>query len=543
MVQVKKSKNQSSKSKTQTKKAEKKNSKSNQNNQSGQASKVTGNQSLAQQISAKFDDRNKVEQLDYDIQGQTVSVFYIDSLVNKAILSSGLIAPLNKLARSSNSSDDKNNSGSSTKNKKTEASSSNQSLADMIAEQIVAVSGMVEETEVEQCLKNIFSGQAVVVAEDTALCYPVFGVEQRSIAEPPTSRVVKGPREGFIEDVATNIGLVRKRIKSEKLKIEDLFVGKKTDTQVSLIYVEDVVKKEVLEEVKAKIKKINIDAIIDSYYIESFLEDNKLKLFRRVGNTEKPDIFCAKILEGRVGILVNGSPIALTVPFILFEDMQSPEDYYSIPAMATFSRIMRFFGLIMAVLIPGVYVALQSFNYRILPINFLITLLSSIEGLSIPPLAEILIVLMLFEIITEASLQMPSSLGMALSIIGALALGNTAVDAGLISAPSIVVVAISSVAIYIIPHQINETRFIRLLFTVVGGVTGLYGVLTTFILLTTYLTSIRSFGVPYMVPYAPNQPTDKKDAFVKKPIQSMKKRPALFAGKDKVRQGGKGDEF
>ena len=165
---------------------------------------------------------------------------------------------------------------------------------------------------------------------------------------------------------------------------------------------------------------------------------------------------------------------------------------------------MRIFGLIFAILIPAVYVALQSYNYRILPINFLITLLSSIEGLSIPPLVEILIVLFLFEVITEASVRMPNSLGMALSIIGALALGNTAVDAGIISPPSIVIVAISSVAIYIIPDQIAETRILRILFTVIGGIIGLYGVVVSFIILTTFLCSIDSYGVPYMSPIAPS---------------------------------------
>jgi spore germination protein KA len=166
----------------------------------------------------------------------------------------------------------------------------------------------------------------------------------------------------------------------------------------------------------------------------------------------------------------------------------------------------------------------------------LITLLSSIEGLSVPPLIEILMVLLLFEVITEASVQMPNSLGMALSIIGALALGNTAVDAGIISPPSVVLVAISSVAIYIVPDQIAETRLLRILFTLVGGIIGLYGIITALIILTTYLTSITSFGVPYLAPFAPHIKGDQKDSFVKKPLQEMNKRPMLFSGKNTTRQ-------
>ena len=477
--------------------------------------------SLSAQIEQEFDQENQVEKQTFKIGKSQISVFYIESMIDKKLLSSGVLFPLERFS----------------------ANEQNQNVKDLkqaIKAEVVAISSVVVSKNKNEIIKNIYQGFAVIVVDNEAICCPLYGVSKRSIDEPPNSRVVKGPREGFVEDIYSNIGLIRKRLQTTNLKIIDMFVGKQTNTQVSIFYMQDIAKKEVVEEVQKRIKMIDIDAIIDSYYIESFLEGKNLKFFRRVGNTEKPDIFCAKILEGRVGILVNGSPVALTVPFILLEDLQSAEDYYNIPAMATFARTMRIIGLIFAILIPGVYVALQSYNYRILPINFLITLLSSIEGLSIPPLVEILIVLFLFEVITEASLRMPNSLGMALSIIGALALGNTAVDAGIISPPSIVVVAISSVALYIIPDQISETRILRVLFTAIGGIIGLYGVLTAFILLTTYLCSILSFGVPYMAPFAPSIKIDKKDAFIKSTIQDMKKRPVLIADKNKVRQGDDG---
>ncbi len=474
---------------------------------------------LIEQISNEFDEDNKIVETKFIVAGENFSLFYIESLINKNLFSAGLLSPIERFV--------KENKGKESLEK---------SLFDTIKDLIVSISAVEELTDAKEIELKIFSGSACVVFEDKALAFPLFGAEKRSIQEPPTARVVKGPREGFVEDIATNIGLIRKRLKTKNLKIKDMVVGKQSKTQVSLIFVEGVVKQEVLKEVERRLKLIDIDAIVDSYYIESFLESDKLKFFRRVGNTEKPDIFCSKILEGRVGILVDGSPIALSVPFVLLEDLQSPEDYYTIPAQATFVRFMRFCGLILAILIPGVYVALQSFNYRILPINFLITLLSSIEGLSVPPLIEILMVLLLFEVITEASIQMPNSLGMALSIIGALALGNTAVDAGIISPPSVVLVAISSVAIYIVPDQIAETRLLRILFTLIGGIIGLYGIITALIILTTYLTSITSFGVPYLSPFAPHIKGDQKDAFVKKPLQEMNKRPILFSGENTTRQ-------
>lgn len=486
--------------------------------------------SLISQIKGCFDKDSQIVETPLCVDGEDIVLFYIEPLIDKKLFSEGVLAPIEKLVQKSEQKSAKSKENSEKNQQKS------QDIIDIIKKQIISVSAVEEIGDVTEAIDKLFSGNVLVVSQKKMLVCPVYGLQARGVEEPPTSRVVKGPREGFVEDLPRNIGLIRKRLKTPNLKIKELCVGKQTNTQIAIVYLDGIAKSDIVKKVEDKISQINIDGIIDSYYIESFLEEGKIKFFRRVGNTEKPDVLCSKILEGRVAVLVDGSPIALTVPFVLIEDLQSPEDYYTIPAQATFVRIMRFIGLIFAILIPGVYVALQSFNYRILPINFLITLLSSIEGLSVPPLVELLLVLFLFEIITEASLQMPGSLGMALSIIGALALGNTAVDAGIISPPSIVIVAISSVALYIIPNQISETRMLRVLFTVIGGIVGLYGIVTSFIILTTYLCSVTSFGVPYLSPIAPSIKSDKKDLFIKQPVEHMDTRPTLIVGKNKVRQ-------
>lgn len=511
------------------------------------------------ELNNTFDKDNQVGKIDFFIAGNQFSVFYIESLIDKKLFASSIISPLEKLKTNYSKSDEnfyeKYNDDKKTfsnqkvdlcKDKKEENKSNGQSensiKQDELFEKIkstISVSSILEVQEISEIKNNIFSGSAVIVFKNKALSCPICGVEKRSIAEPPSAKVIKGPREGFVEDIYTNTGLTRKRIKTADLKIKNVYVGEKSKTLISVFYIENVAKPNVVEGVMKVLNSINIDAIIDSYYIQSYLEGDKLKFFKRVGSTEKPDIFSAKILEGRVGILVDGSPIALTVPFMLLEDLQSAGDYYSIPAVATFTRMMRFFGLIIALLLPAIYVSLQSYNYRILPINFLITLLSSIEGLSIPPLLEILLVLFLFEIISEASVRMPSALGMALSIIGALALGNTAVDAGIISPPSIVIVAISSVALHIIPDEYDEARLLRILFTTIGGIIGLYGIFVCVLYLITYLCTIESFGVPYLTPYSPTVEEDKKDGFIMKSIQEMNSRPLLISGSDKIRQSEK----
>lgn len=476
----------------------------------------------AKQVKQIFPEESKVKNKHFVLREGEIDIFYIEAIIDKMMFASSIVQPIQKIIQKQQDKPPKN--------------SKKRDVFEVLKNEVLTIPTIDEIENFDDIKQKILSGNIVIVSGAKALSCPLFDAEKRSVVEPPTSKVVKGPREGFIEDVMTNLGLVRKRLKTENLKIIDLFVGKQTHTQISVCYIDKIAKPEVVEEVLSRIKSIDIDSIHDAYMIESFLEGNKLKFVRRVGNTEKPDVFCAKILEGRVGILVDGSPIALTVPFVLFEDLQSPGDYSSVPAMASFQRIMRACGLIFAILIPGIYVALQSYNYRILPINFLITLLSSIEGLSIPPLIEILFVLLIFEVVTEASLQMPNSLAMALSIIGALALGSTAVDAGIISPPSIVVVAISSVALYIIPDQISTTRLLRLLFSMIGGIIGLYGIVMSLIILTTYLTSIKSFGVPFLMPFAPGIEEDKKDGFVKSDVQKMTSRPKLLVGENKIRQ-------
>lgn len=478
---------------------------------------------LSEKLQARYTSGSQIKNISLCLGKSQITCFYIESIVDKALFSSSILSPLQKFIKNQENKEPKN-------------------LFETLKTDVFSMFSVEECNKTNLLLQNILCGTVVVVVGDRAMTIPLFDVEKRGISEPPTSRVIKGPREGFVEDIYTNIGLVRKRLKTPNLQLTEIVVGKQTHTNVTVLHLKGIARQDILDRIIEKIKSIDIDGIIDSYYIESFLEDGRIKFFKRVGSTEKPDIFTAKLLEGRIGILVDGSPIALTLPFVLFEDLQSSQDYYTIPAMATFARIMRIFGLVFAVIAPGVYVALQSYNYRILPINFLISILSSIEGLSIPPLVEILVVLFLFEIITEASLQMPNSLAMALSIIGALALGNTAVDAGIISPPSIVVVAISSVALYIIPDEISENRLLRIVFTLLGGIVGLYGIVTCFIILVCYMTSIKSYGVPYFSPYAPDIKSDKKDAFIKNDVQDMLTRPKLLSDKNKVRQRPKGDE-
>lgn len=398
--------------------------------------------------------------------------------------------------------------------------------------------GKVERCDLDTAVKRVLAGFAVLAAssEKDYLAMPIQGWETRSITEPPTNSVLKGPREGFVEDLNINVSLVRRRLATPDLALKTITLGRKSQTRVVLIYLKSVASKKVITEIEERLNSIDIDGITASYYVESLLRNNDSKLFRQIGTTEKPDIATGKILEGRVCILVDGTPIALTVPYVFLEDIQSSDDYYMHPARATFIRMLRFFGILIAIMLPGIYVALESFHYRLMPIDFLISILSSIQGISFPPLLEILFVLFLFEILNEASVRMPKYLGMALSIIGALVLGDTAVQAGVITSPSIMIVAISGITIYILPDQAPITGLLRLAFTLAGGFAGFYGILLGIIFLSGYLVSISNFGAPLMAPFAPSIKADKKDALIKTSLNQMITRPKSFPNNNRIRQ-------
>jgi len=351
---------------------------------------------------------------------------------------------------------------------------------------------------------------------------------KRSIAEPPTQSVVKGPREGYIEHLDTNVQLVTKRIKSDKFMIQEMEVGRHTKTKVKVAYLDGIADKKIVSKVVERITAIDIDGVIDSYYILQFLQDKKSYLFRQVGGDEKPDITAAKLLEGRIAIFVDGSPIVLTVPYILFEDIQNSDDYYTNAAGVSLRRFIRIAGAALSIVLPGFYIAMQLYHYNIVPLNTLVTLTNSVGSTPFSPMLEILFVLVLFEILYEASLRMPKHLGMATSLVGALVLGDTAVKAGLISSPAVLVAALSGIMMYIIPNLSPQISLLRFFFVLVGGILGLYGLVIGAILLCVYMNSLDSYGAPLMAPYAPLVPGDLKDGITKKEVPAMKTRPKSF---------------
>lgn len=386
---------------------------------------------------------------------------------------------------------------------------------------------------------------------DDIFIFAIRKWEKRAVEEPPTSAVLKGPREGFTEDVTINLSLLRRRIKSKKLVIQKKRIGRRTDSLVCVCFISDIADSKIVEEVNRRLGRIDIDGILDSSYIAKIIEDNKNSLFQQIGSSEKPDTVVAKLLEGRIAIIVEGSPMVLTVPYIMIESFQDAQDYYERNIRAVAIRFIRFFGTMLALLLPAGFVAVQEFQHQILPMKLLITIINSTNGIPIASAYEMVLVLLIFDTLNEASIRMPRYVGMALSIVGAIVLGETAVAAGLFSSPAVLVGALSSIGLYTVPNDAGTMGVLRYVFIAAAMLGGMLGIVLSIMLLVSYLVTLRSFGTNYLAPYAPVISADFKDGFGKSEINDMRTRPESIPNTNKYRMadvdeetlsGGKGDD-
>ena len=379
----------------------------------------------------------------------------------------------------------------------------------------------------DEVVEKILGGVVIVCLsnDERFLGVDIQDFLTRTPSEPPTSPVIMGPREGFTEDIKTNVTLLRRRFHSKDLVLKEQSVGTITQTKVILAYIDGIADEKIVNEVKKRIKKIKIDGVVDSYYLLTLISDRPNSMLKQVGLAEKPDIIAAKMLEGRVAILVDNSPIVLTIPFMFLEDVQNSNDYYTNYTYATFVRIIRVLGLFIAVLGPGTYIALELFHINILPIKYLITIADSTQQIPFTPFIEILFVDLLFQILYEVSLRLPSYLGLATSVVGALILGDTGVKAGLISPPTVIIVAIAKIALYTIPEQNAQTNVLQFVFLVLGASLGIMGIVGGMIFMFGYANTIENFGTPYLAPFAPFILSDNKDGLLNVPITEMNKRP------------------
>ena len=380
---------------------------------------------------------------------------------------------------------------------------------------------------------QIGAGDCVILVGDEARCIIVDakGMPTRSNNVPETEISLLGPQDGFNENIMGNLGLLKKRIATPDLKCEFVTVGKRCNNKAAICYLKGIVRPELVEEMKRRIGKINIDFVPDGNILAELVRDHPHSVFKTVGKTSRPDVLASKLLEGRIGVILDGSPVAITLPYIFAEAFQSPDDYYQSYLYANIGRVLRYCGFLIAVFLPGFYLAVVNFNPGILPAHWLYTVLASSEGVPIRTVTEMLLLFFAFEILRETGTRMPAGLGLALNIVGAVILGDAAVTSNIVSTPMVIIVAFSGATGLMVKDLKGAVFYLRLGSILSGAVFGLPGVFLMALATLLHLASLKSMGVPFL--YTMGKKSGCQDTFFRVPYWRMLFRQSRFTSDER----------
>ncbi|RNB92552.1 spore germination protein [Brevibacillus fluminis] len=386
---------------------------------------------------------------------------------------------------------------------------------------------------------QVLNGDTILFVDgnDKAISVGYRGAEHRSVSEPETETVIRGPREGFNENIRTNTALLRRKLKTPRLKMKSIVIGDETHTNLVVAYLEGIVSPDLVEEVLARLKKIHVDGILESGYIEEFIQDDTWTLFPQIMHTERPDTVAASLLEGRISILVDGTPFALVVPSTFWSMMQASEDYYERWEISTLLRLLRILLLGVALFTPALYIAVTTFHQEMLPTSLMLSIAAARESIPFPAVVEALLMEIAFEALREAGIRLPRTIGQAVSILGALVVGQAAVQAGIVSAPVVIVVSTTGIATFVIPrfNLAIPIRMIRFPLMILASVLGIFGIILGFMFIVGHLCKLRSFGIPYFWPMGPMQFSEWKDSLIRNPIWQNMQRPVQLNAQNDTR--------
>ncbi|MEW9702109.1 spore germination protein [Paenibacillus sp. SI8] len=414
---------------------------------------------------------------------------------------------------------------------------------DRITGSILPVSQTQVSDNYGDLLISVLSGDTALLVEGNAkaVLLGIRGTEKRSVGEPETETVVRGPREGFVESLRTNTSMIRRKLKTPRLKMKSMCIGKESNTNLVVCYLDDLAMPSLVEEVVKRLEQIHIDAILESGMIEGLIQDDVYSPFPQIQNTERPDVVASALLEGRVAIIIDGTPFALIVPFVFVQIMQTSEDYYERYQIGSLLRLLRYIFMFLSLTTPALYVAITTYHQDLLPTSLMLSIAASREAIPFPAVVEAFIMEITFEALREAGLRLPKAVGSAVSILGALVVGQAAVQAGIVSAPIVIVVSITGIASFTIPRYNGAIaiRMLRFPILIVASLFGFYGIFFSLMILLGHMANLRSFGVPYLSPLAPLSAGDLKDVFVRAPWWRMQNRPEFMAIQDAQRMDSK----
>ena len=414
-----------------------------------------------------------------------------------------------------------------------------EAIRHLMSEHFLSFLEVKEKLTYPEIVADVLAAEAVLIVHGLNLAF-VLGAkkwEHRAISDPATENLVRGPREGFNEVMKVNVALVRRRVKDPQFRVKYLKLGKRSVTDCALLYLEDVANPVLVDEVKRRIDLINIDGILDSGYIEQFIQDTPYSPFPQVQYTERPDRVAAAILEGRVAIVSDGSPNALIAPATLTNFLPAPEDYYERWLLMTAIRIVRTASLLNSILLPSLYIAFLNFHQEIIPSRLVLAIAGARAGVPFSAVVEAFIMEFTFELLREAGIRLPAPIASTIGIVGGIIIGQAAVSAGLVSPVMVIVVALTAIGSFAIPsfNVALSIRILRFPLMLLSAMFGLYGLTAGGILIVMHLVTLKSFGVPYLSPIAPLTLSGLTDTMVRAPAWQHRLRPLMFRPRNKYR--------
>lgn len=403
-------------------------------------------------------------------------------------------------------------------------------LIDTVAEQILETNEVKLPATLEDAINSLLIGDTIIVLDGahTAIATNTKSYPARSVGTPDTETTLSGPKEAFCEVLVFNMGLIRRKVKNPKLKLKTIEVGKITKTRVCLSYIDGLVNSKLLAEIEARLNAFEIDSALDSNYLSELMCEGKVTPFKTVGTTERPDVVAAKILEGRVAILCDGSPFALTVPFLFLENFQSNEDYYTNFFFSSFLRILRYISFIISISLPALYVALISYHKEMIPLNLLLSIVNSRDAVPFPTALEMFILLILFDLLREAGLRLPKPVGGTIGTVGGIVLGQSIVSARIVSAEMIIIVAVCAITSFLTPKLDIEIILTRAFLLISAAALGIYGFALGSIAILVHLSTLDSFGIEYLSYLSAIRPQAVKDVYIRAPWRRMRLRPTAI---------------
>lgn len=403
----------------------------------------------------------------------------------------------------------------------------------------IAGASMKKISTYKDLMYYLFNGFGIVIMEKTkeAIAVETRRNLSRGVSEATTEAIVRGPKDGFTENIILNLGLIRRRIKDPKLWVHEINVGRRSNTKVAVTFIKDIAEQKLVDEIIKKIESIDIDAIIDSGYLRELIENDKKSNFPTIMSTERPDRASQALLEGKIVIIVDNTPFALIIPTFLVDYFHTSEDYYQKSSNMTFIRIIRFIAFIISIITPAYYVAVTTHNYSSIPTGLLLNFASQRQGVPFPGFIEALIMMITFEILKESDIRLPSATGSAVSILGGLVLGDAAVSAGIVSPIMVIVISITAISslVFSSVDVVSAIRTWRIVFLFAASFFGIYGIILLSIYFLIKLCSIKSFGKPFCFPFAPFNLSEQKDAIIRMSKNKLTKRNPLTSKKNLIR--------